>query len=140
MTPIKLGPDPQTARINSGPGAMKQVADDAADEAKSAAEKYREQAMQKLKRLGVAVLYDDLQPDNPTLMASLAKIRAAGAPEPIVERVIVANQGGQWQFDLYHFPRPMQPGVRYSANETLLALSPNTVIGDLRAGGFLGGE
>jgi hypothetical protein len=137
---VKLGPDAATARLNSGGEAMKAMEADRADEAKDAATQYREQATAKLQRLGVATLYSDLPPSNEVLIAALAKIKAAGAIDPIVERVTVANQGGNWEFELYHFPKFLSPGIRYSAEETLMALSPDSVIAALRDGGFIGGR
>ena len=134
-----LGPDEATLRLNSGGDAVKAMEADRADEAKDAATKYREQATAKLQRLGVATLHSDLPPSNEVLQAALAKIKAAGAIDPIIERVTVANQGGQWEFDLYHFPKFLSPGIRYSADETLMALSPDSVIAALRDGGFLRG-
>ena len=136
---VKLGPDDQTARLNSGGDSIAALNVARVDEAKDAATKYREQATAKLQRLGVATLYSDLPPTNEVLRAALAKIKAAGAIDPIVERVTVANQGGNWEFDLYHFPKFLSPGIRYSAEETLLALSPDSVIAALRDGGFLKG-
>jgi hypothetical protein len=135
-----FGPDAQTAKLNSGGESIDALNAARADEAKDAATKYREQATAKLQRLGVATLYSDIPPSNFILLAALAKIKAAGAIDPIVERVTVANQGGNWEFDLYHFPKFLSPGIRYSADETLLALSPDSVIAALRDGGFIGGR
>jgi len=134
-----LGPDAATARLNSGGESIEALKVAQADEARDAISKYREQALGQLKRLGVATLYEDIPDSSPLLVAGLAKIAAAGATDPVKETVIVANQGGSWTFDLYHFPKFLSPGVRYSANEALLAISPDTVIGALRDGGFIKG-
>jgi hypothetical protein len=135
-----LGPDAQTARLNSGGDAAKAMEADRADEALSAAEKWKQQAFAQLTKLGVATLYEDIPDNSPVLIAALAKIAAAGALPPIKETVTVANQGGNWTFEVYNFPKFLSPGVRFSANEALLALSPDSVIGSLRDGGFIGGR
>ena len=137
--PQALGPDEATARLNSGGDAVKAMEADRADEAKDAATKYREQAIDKLTRLGVATLYEDIPDDSPLLVAALARITDVTGIVPIKETIIVANQGGSWSFDVYNFPKYLSPGVRFSANEALLALSPDSVIAALRDGGFLRG-
>ena len=135
--PQTLGPDEATARLNSGGDAAKAMEADRADESKDAATKYREQAIDKLTRLGVATLYEDIPDNSPVLAASLARIVDVTGITPIKETIVVANQGGNWSFDVYNFPKYLSPGVRFSANEALLALSPDSVIGSLRAGGFV---
>ena len=137
--PQALGPDEATARLNSGGDAVKAMEADRADEAKDAATKYREQAIDKLTRLGVATLYEDIPDDSPLLVAALARITDVTGIVPIKETIVVANQGGSWSFDVYNFPKYLSPGVRFSANEALLALSPDSVIAALRDGGFLRG-
>ena len=139
-TPQTLGPDEATARLNSGGDAVKAMEADRADEAKDATTKYREQAIDKLTRLGVATLYDDIPDQSPVLVAALARITDVTGIVPIKETIVVANQGGSWSFDVYNFPKYLSPGVRFSANEALLALSPDSVIGSLRAGGFVKGQ
>jgi hypothetical protein len=138
--PQTLGPDEATARLNSGGDAVKAMEADRADEARSAQDKYREQAIEKLKLLGVATLYEDIPDNSPVLASSLARITDVTGIVPIKETVTVANQGGNWTFDLYHFPKYLSPGFRYSANEALLALSPDSVIASLRAGGYIRGQ
>ena len=135
--PQELGPDDQTARLNSGGDSIAALNVSRADEAKDAATKYREQAIDKLTRLGVATLYEDIPDNSPVLAASLARIVDITGINPIKETIVVANQGGNWSFDVYNFPKYLSPGVRFSANEALLALSPDSVIGSLRAGGFV---
>ena len=137
--PQTLGPDEATARLNSGGDAAKAMEADRADEAKDANTKYREQAIDKLTRLGVATLYEDIPDTSPILAAALARITDVTGIVPIKETIIVANQGGSWSFDVYNFPKYLSPGVRFSANEALLALSPDSVIAALRDGGFLRG-
>lgn len=135
--PQALGPDEATALLNSGGDAAKAMEADRADEAKDVNTKYREQAIDKLTRLGVATLYEDIPDNSPVLAASLARIVDVTGITPIKETIVVANQGGNWSFDVYNFPKYLSPGVRFSANEALLALSPDSVIGSLRAGGFV---
>ena len=137
--PQALGPDEATARLNSGGDAVKAMEADRADEAKDATTKYREQAIDKLTRLGVATLYEDIPDHSPVLVAALARITDVTGIVPIKETIVVANQGGSWSFDVYNFPKYLSPGVRFSANEALLALSPDSVIAALRDGGFLRG-
>jgi hypothetical protein len=136
--PEQLGPDDQTARLNSGGDAIAAMKAAQADEERDIGSKWKEQALNQLKRLGVATLYEDIPDNSPVLASGLAKISAAGALDPIKETVVVANQGGNWTFDLYHFPKYLSPGIRFSANEALLALSPDSVIASLRDGGFIG--
>lgn len=135
--PQALGPDEATARLNSGGESIDALNVARADEAEDAITKYREQAIDKLTRLGVATLYEDIPDNSPVLAASLARITDVTGIVPIKETIVVANQGGNWSFDVYNFPKYLSPGVRFSANESLLALSPDSVIGSLRAGGFV---
>lgn len=135
--PNQFGLDDQTARLNSGGDALAAVETARADEAETAEAKFRKQAMEQLRKLGVATLFENIPDDSPLVVAALQKIAAAGAEKPIKETVVVANQGGSWEFDVYHIPGYLRPGLRYSANEALLALSPNTVIAALSDAGML---
>ena len=96
-----LGPDEATLRLNSGGDAAKAMEADRADESKDAATKYREQAIDKLTRLGVATLYEDIPDNSPVLAASLARIVDVTGITPIKETIVVANQGGNWSFDFH---------------------------------------
>ena len=133
------GPDSQTARLNSGGDAIKQVRDDAANEALSAAEKFQGWAGDVRIRLGLSKGSTDVPDNNAKLVESLALIAAAGAPEPIRVKNIIAYPGDPGlsivteQLVFTHFNNPR---LQYAADELLVALNPQVVINDLAKAGI----
>jgi hypothetical protein len=124
--------DPQTSKLNSRP-----LAGDEIEDTRSAMEQYSEWQRQTLARIGALDGFSDLKPDNPVLVASLAKIKAAGAPEPTVVRETVANQGGSWTVDVYVYAKPLYPSITLRSFEQRLAASPDVVIEELKIAGII---
>jgi hypothetical protein len=121
----------QTARLNS------QFTADQQEDTRDAITKYREQEAATKARLGISSMTEDLKPGNAALVAALAAIKAAGAPDPVIVREVVANQGGNWEFDVYVFSKPLAPRIQVRSTEQYLAAAPASVIGDLKAAGVI---
>lgn len=90
-----------------------------------------------LTRLGLTALTGDVRADNPTLVAALARIAAAGAPTPTIVRETVAWPGGaiflagSFTVDVYEFTHPLEPRNKVRSTEFLLAANPAITIGEL---------
>jgi len=93
-----------------------------------------------LVRLGLTALTGDVKADNPTLIAALAKIAAAGAPEPKIETETVAWPGGDilragsFTVDVYVYYRN---GSTARLTEFLLAACPDVAIRELKNVGVI---
>lgn len=130
--PAGTGPDAQTAKLNAHPPTG-----DEAEDTRTAGEKYLEWQRTTLARIGAVDGFSDLKPDNPVLVASLAKIKAAGAPEPVIVRETVANQGGSWTLDVYVYIKHLYSGITVRSSEQRLAANPDVVIAELKTAGII---
>jgi len=93
-----------------------------------------------LERLGLTSLTGNVKADNPTLVAALATIAAAGAPEPKIVTETIAWPGGDilaagaFTVDVYTFYRN---GKTARLTEFLLAANPQIAINELRQLGII---
>jgi hypothetical protein len=126
------GLDSQTARLNNRP-----LTGDEVEDTRDPVTKYTEWERGTLARIGATTGFSDLPPDSPVLIAALAKIKAAGAPEPVVIRETVANQAGYWTVDVYSYAKPLYPSITVRCGEQRLAASPDVVIAELKIAGII---
>ena len=137
MPPKKYDPIEQIDKLNSGADAIAAMNAAKADEARSAFDKYEEWQLQSLAKLGIANPTDEVAADNMELIQALARIKAAGAPNPVrlVEKVItpVAN----YRVVTYSFIHKLTPSIRVVATEFNLAVNPDVVIGELKIAGII---
>ena len=111
----KIGLDDQTELLNSRPPVGDQVED-----TRESLPKYLEWERRQKLALGLREWQDDVAVSNTTLKASLAKIAAAGAPSPVVDRVAAWSPVGVTEQDVYIFFRPENVGLQFRAGEKLL--------------------
>lgn len=132
----------QQSRINSGPGPRDPFdVGDSPDNGFEAGAQAMAQFVawqgNVLSRLGLTSLTGDVKADNPTLIAALARIAAAGAPAPNIIRETVAwpggpiLAGGAFTVDVYEFVHPHEPTNIVRSSEFLLAANPAITIGEL---------
>lgn len=134
-----LGPDDQTARLNSGGDAIEAMKTARADEDLTAQQKFAKWVEVTKKLLGVAEINADVPNDNATLAAALRRIAESGAPDPIRVRNVVAFPGDpalSMETDQLVFVHFLNPRARYSADERMVATSPDVVIAELAALGI----
>lgn len=133
------GPDSQTARLNSGGDALKQVAEDAAYEKLTAGEKAFAWSEEVKARLGVTKLTGDIPNDIAALQKGVAAIVAAGGPVPIRVRYAVAYPNDpslSVVLEKLVFTHFNNPNLQYAADELLVAVNPQVVINDLAKAGI----
>jgi hypothetical protein len=132
----------QIARINSGPAPRDPFDSSDTDtngfeQATNAMAQFLNWQGNVLVRLGLTALTGDVAADNPTLVAALATIAAAGAPAPVIERETVAYPGGSiapggaFTVDVYVYTHPQEPNNRVRSTEFLLAANPAITIAEL---------
>lgn len=123
--------DPQTALLNSRP-----LQGDEIEDTRDALTKYREMEKRHMAALGISAWAQDVAPDSAALKAALAKIAAAGAPSPVVDRVVAWSPMGITEQDVYIFSHFNNPRLQLRCAEVLLASSPDTVINEMAAAGI----
>lgn len=127
-------PIDQTALLNSAP-----MTEDQKEDTRSAMEMYLEWQDRAKAKLGVSDYREDVKADNVTLFGALERIKASGAPEPIIVRETIPfppDPKQSFTYDVYVFTHWQNPRLQYRATEYLLALNPNVVVNDLKAAGI----
>lgn len=132
----------QQSRINSGPGPrdpfdVSDSPDNGFEAGAQAMAQFVAWQGNVLSRLGLTSLTGDVKADNPTLLAALTRIAAAGAPAPSITRETVAwpggpiLAGGAFTVDVYEFVHPHEPQNIVRSSEFLMAANPVITIGEL---------
>lgn len=124
----------QTALLNSAP-----MTEDQKEDTRPAMEMYLEWQERAKAKLGVSDFREDVKADNVVLFGALERIKASGAPEPVIVRETVPyppDQSKTFSYDVYVFTHWQNPRLQYRATEYMLALNPNVVINDLKTAGI----
>jgi hypothetical protein len=132
MSKKTYDPVDQITRLNNTP-----LKPEDQEDTRSAVEQYEEWQRISLARLGITNPNQDVATDNQALIQALAKIKAAGAPEPIKITEKVNTPAAAYRFDVYVFAKPLYPSITVRSTEFNLALAPDVVINELKIAGII---